>query len=223
MENKKKMYRHLVVIYIMYFAALLLGFATNFISVFSRGWQEGFEQSPSTHREYIVSVPIEKNPQAIHIEGLPEEVTPSIERLMMEVSVAEPFTANNAFKVIANSSYAYLCVALTGIASIVIFVLFALIINSMRKSIRDEKPIHHRNIIRTRWIGGLFLAIEFFNTSFQVLHNREAAHLLANTSLQVVDQFPINYWNIIVGLLFIFMAEVFSIGSQLSEEQKLTI
>lgn len=52
---------------------------------------------------------------------------------------------------------------------------------------------------------------------------REAATLLQGSALQVDTTFPLNYWNIIVGILMLFMAEVLVVGTQLSEEQKLTI
>ena len=51
----------------------------------------------------------------------------------------------------------------------------------------------------------------------------EAVRLLEGTSFEVVQTFPLSYWNVIVGILFLFMAEVLSLGTQLSEEQKLTI
>ena len=50
-----------------------------------------------------------------------------------------------------------------------------------------------------------------------------ARTLLEGSPLQVAASFPLNYWNIVMAILVLFSAEVFSIGSRLSEEQKLTI
>ena len=52
---------------------------------------------------------------------------------------------------------------------------------------------------------------------------KRQVRLLEGTSFEVVQTFPLSYWNVIVGILFLFMAEVLSLGTQLSEEQKLTI
>ena len=95
--------------------------------------------------------------------------------------------------------------------------------NSLRKSIRDEQPLRHSNILRTRAIGILILVAELSEALMKYISNTEAARLLEGTSFEVVGTFPLSYWNVIVGILFLFMAEVFSLGTQLSEEQKLTI
>ena len=40
MQNKKRLHRHLLLIYIIYFAALIVGFAASFVPDFSRGWRD---------------------------------------------------------------------------------------------------------------------------------------------------------------------------------------
>ena len=44
-----------------------------------------------------------------------------------------------------------------------------------------------------------------------------------STDIIIDTSFPISYWNILIGVLVLFTAEVFAIGYRLSEEQKLTI
>jgi len=120
-----------------------------------------------------------------------------------------------------NNSFCYLLMVITGLSYLTILVLIALIINSLRKSIRDEQPLRHSNILRTRAIGILILVGELSEAFMKYLNNNEAVRLLEGTSF--VQTFPLSYWNVIVGILFLFMAEVLSLGTQLSEEQKLTI
>ena len=55
------------------------------------------------------------------------------------------------------------------------------------------------------------------------IYHCTAQTLLEGSALQVAATFPLNYWNIVMAILVLFSAEVFSIGSQLSEEQKFTI
>ena len=141
----------------------------------------------------------------------------------VKVTVDEAYTLGNAFKVMGNNSFCYLLMVITGLSYLTILVLIALIINSLRKSIRDEQPLRHSNILRTRAIGILILVGELSEAFMKYLNNNEAVRLLEGTSFEVVQTFPLSYWNVIVGILFLFMAEVLSLGTQLSEEQKLTI
>lgn len=228
MQNKKKLHKHLLFIYVIYFVALIVGFLASFVPGFSRGWQNA-ESSIAREelqggRSYYVSAPLVHDEQGDPaITGLPANVTPNIDQLHLRVSVPENYSADNIFKVLANSGWAYLMMAIAGFSYLAIFVLIALIINSLRKSIRDEQPIRHSNIARTRAIGVLILAAELCRALMQYINNCEAAELLAGSPYEVASCFPIDYWNVIVGILFLFMAEVFSVGIQLSEEQKLTI
>ena len=214
---------------IIYFAALIVGFAASFVPDFSRGWRNAqntleMEIPQGGIRSYYVSAPVIRSAgEPIGIDNLPENITPTISRLDLKVTVDEAYTLGNAFKVMGNNSFCYLLMVITGLSYLTILVLIALIINSLRKSIRDEQPLRHSNILRTRAIGILILVGELSEAFMKYLNNNEAVRLLEGTSFEVVQTFPLSYWNVIVGILFLFMAEVLSLGTQLSEEQKLTI
>lgn len=225
MQNKKRLHKHLLLIYIIYFAALIVGFAASFVPGFSRGWRDAQNTLEITgSRSYYVSAPVmRKATEPIEVDGLADGIEPVITRLNLRVQVNEPYTLGNAFKVMANNGFCYLLMVITGLSYLAILILIALIINSLRKSIRDEQPLRHSNIKRTRAIGILILAAELSEALMKYINNNEAARLLEGTSFEVVGTFPLNYWNVIVGILFLFMAEVLSLGTQLSEEQKLTI
>ena len=224
MQNKKRLHRHLLLIYIIYFAALIVGFAASFVPDFSRGWRDAqdtleIEIPQGGIRSYYVSAPVvRKAAEPVVIEGLPASIEPTISRIDLRVQVDEAYTLGNAFKVMGNNVYCYLLMVITGLSYLTILVLIALIINSLRKSIRDEQPL-----LRTRAIGILILVAELSEALMKYISNTEAARLLEGTSFEVVGTFPLSYWNVIVGILFLFMAEVLSLGTQLSEEQKLTI
>ncbi|WP_295935311.1 DUF2975 domain-containing protein [uncultured Alistipes sp.] len=229
MHNKKRLHKHLLVIYIIYFAALIVGFAASFVPDFSRGWRSAqntlaAEIPQGGIRSYFVSAPVIRTAsEPVVIDNLPTNITPTVGRLDLQVTVNEPYTIGNAFKVMGNNGYSYLLMVVTGLSYLTILVLIALIINSLRKSIRDEQPLRHSNILRTRAIGILILVAELSEALMKYINNQEAARLLEGTSFEVVTTFPLSYWNVIVGILFLFMAEVFSLSTQLSEEQKLTI
>jgi len=228
MQNKKRLYKHLIVIYILYFVVLLAGFMLKLPS-FASGFNAGMMQADrevgrGDLHSYLVTADIMNGKtDCIAIEGLPEHVKPRIAELLLFVEEPGALTVQNAFRIHADNEYVYLLVLVAGLSYLAIFVLIALIINSLRKSIRDEQPLRHSNIKRTRAIGILLIVAELGNAFALYLNHCKAAELLAGTEYEVLSGFPIKGWNLIVGLLFLFMAEVFSIGTQLSEEQKLTI
>lgn len=229
MQNKKRLHKHLLIIYIIYFAVLVIGFAASFVPGFSRGWQDAEtdlaeDERLGRGRCYYVSAPLTASfDREVPLEGLPENVTANIERIGLRVRVPEEYTVDNAFRTVADNGYAYLLMAVSGCSYLAIFVMIALIINSLRRSIRDEQPIRHSNIVRTRWIGVLILVAEASSALMQHINNLKAAQLLEGTQLELAGSLSFDYWDIIVGVLFLFMAEIFAIGTQLSEEQKLTI
>lgn len=231
MQNKKRLHKHLLAIYIIYFIALVIGFTTQFIPDFARGYSDAGrtmsqDLNQGSQRTYYVSATMrnaDPEADAIVIPSLPDHIKPQLEQVKLLVSVNENYTLGNAFKVMANNGYAYLFMMITAFSYLAILILIALIINSLRKSIRDEQPLCHRNITLTRAIGILILVAELSDAATKYINQAEATRLLSGTAYEVAQSFPVNYWNIIVGILFLFMAEVFSIGTQLSEEQKLTI
>ena len=145
MQNKKRLHKHLLLIYIIYFAALVVGFAASFVPDFSRGWRNAqdtleIEIPQGGIRSYYVSAPvIRKATDPVVIDGLPVSITPTISQLDLRVTVDEAYTLGNAFKVMGNNAYCYLLMVITGLSYLTILVLIALIINSLRKSIRDER------------------------------------------------------------------------------------
>ena len=222
MQNKRRLYKHLMIIYVFYFVALVIGFLSTIAPSFSSGWREA-QQTMDTDfvRTYYVYAPLRASGSELPaVEGVGANTSVSVDNVRLRVTVPEKYTVSNSLKVMANNGFAYLLSMLTGVAYLAVFILIALIINSLRKSIRDEQPLRHGNIGRTRAIGILML-VAALSESF--INIREAATLLQGSALQVDTTFPLNYWNIIVGILMLFMAEVLVVGTQLSEEQKLTI
>ena len=190
MQNKKRLHKHLLMIYIIYFAALIVGFAASFVPDFSRGWRNAqntleMEIPQGGIRSYYVSAPVIRSAgEPIGIDNLPENITPTISRLDLKVTVDEAYTLGNAFKVMGNNSFCYLLMVITGLSYLTILVLIALIINSLRKSIRDEQPLRHSNILRTRAIGILILVGELSEAFMKYLNNNEAVRLLTQAKLR---------------------------------------
>ncbi len=228
MQNKKRLYKHLIIIYILYFIVLASGFMLNTIPSFTSGFHAGKAQAEREIDQgdahfYYVTAELRNPGSYIEVDGLPENVDAYFARLHLHVSDPGAFTMDNVFRVQADSGYAYLLMIVAGLSFLVVIVLIALMINSLRKSIRDEQPLHHNNIVRTRIIGILLIVMEVSNALVLYINQNKAIELLQDTPYEVLNRFPLDYWNLTIGVLFLFMAEVFAIGTQLSEGQKLTI
>ncbi len=109
------------------------------------------------------------------------------------------------------------------LAKLVVLILIAIVINIIRKSIRDEQPLSKRVSIYARTIGLLLIFSEVCVSAGNYMYNHATEFLLQGSGLEVATAFTLDYWNIFMAVLVLFSAEVFSIGIRLSEEQKLTI
>ena len=229
MQNKRRLYKHLMIIYVFYFVALVIGFLSTIAPSFSSGWREAQQTMDTDFTQgdvrtyYVYAPPRASGSELPALDAVGANTSVSVDNVRLRVTVPEKYTVSNTLKVMANNGFAYLLSMLTGVAYLAVFILIALIINSLRKSIRDEQPLRHGNIGRTRAIGILMLVAALSESFMKYINIREAATLLQGSALQVDTTFPLNYWNIIVGILMLFMAEVLVVGTQLSEEQKLTI
>lgn len=128
-----------------------------------------------------------------------------------------------AFRSIGGTPWLYALTMLNALVYPAIIVLMCIIIRSLRRSIRNECTLDRRNTRYLRAIGALTILSELCSDLTAWWMNRQAAEVLAGTGLEVDTNFAVSYGTIIMGILVLFAAEVFAIGQQLSEEQKLTI
>lgn len=105
-----------------------------------------------------------------------------------------------------------------------IFILIFKILGSLRRNFRTGNVFERRNIRLTKAIGKVLVLASLLNSTTVWLNNRAAARWLAATSDIVVDtSFTFIHSQIIMAILILFIAEVFAIGYEQMEEQKLTI
>ena len=205
-KQKKSLRRHLLVIYIFYFLALAAGFIHSFVphvsSSLATGWQAASEDIRMQEKHGIAQHTYFLAARLQNAQS--DETLFPIETGHASISTEAEYTGVNIYvKTDENSdptvvrtlnriNYILLLSIPALLAKLSILILVALIINILRKSVRDEQPLPGRTF-------------------------------LEDSPLQVAASFPLNYWNIVMAILVLFSAEVFSIGSRLSEEQKLTI
>lgn len=225
MQDKKSLRRHLAIIYVAYFFVLVtavIAGSHSFVAGFRAGWNDAETSMDSGSRTYFIDADMAK---AIDIEGLelPDGVTATAGKVLFRVAVDEPLTLQSAFRVVGDSVWIYVLSLAEKAMCIAVVILSAVIIASLRRSIRNELPISKRNEWRTRGIAVLLVAASLMRTVCDYINNLEAARVLADTDIAVRVVFSPDYWTILTGILLLFMAEVLSIGRHLGEEQRLTI
>ena len=237
MQNKKRFLQRLLAIYIAFFGALLAGLALEILPGFSRGYADGDEIGMDLARNWgsvtprliymLENILIDESPEVVVM--LPENPDVKIETKIRKIGLVVEQEAPGAsifglaFRSLGGSSWIYASVMLTLAAYLTIIVLMFLIIHSVRRSIREERTLDKRNVWYLRAIGGLAIATELMDGLVGWTMNRRAAELLAGSPYTVDTALHLSYSTIIIGILIIFAAEVFAIGQNLSEEQKLTI
>lgn len=240
MQNKKPLLQRLLVIYITFFIVLVVSFAHGILPSFSRGAAEGVEMGNDIAARWNSGIPrMIYLLNDIRIVGQPDSV-PLMDSLRvsgteavkarirnLELIVEEDAPGESpislAFRSVGGSPWIYLLVMLTPLLMLAVIVLMFIIIHSLRHSIREERPLDRRNVWYLRIIGILTIAAELLDGLRDWIMNSRAAELLAGSGYTVDTGFHVSYTMIIVGILVLFAAEVFAVGQNLSEEQKLTI
>lgn len=238
MQNKKTFLRRLLVIYITFFMVLATGLALEILPGFSQGYNEGGEIGTDIAANWLSgkprmiymleNIPIAESPEALAsgTASNPEtKIDIRIRRIGMTVEQEAPGASmlTLAFRSLGGSGWIYASIMLCMAAYLTIVVLMVLIIRSLRGSIREERTLDKRNVWYLRAIGGLAIATELLDDLVARAMNLRAAELLAGSGYTVDTTFHVSYSTIIMGILILFAAEVFAIGQNLSEEQKLTI
>lgn len=232
MQNKKTLLQRLLVIYITFFIVLVIGIAHSVLPGFSKGYHEGSSIGQNILENYpraVYLLPAISVKQQVEIPleelGQSATVTASTHALDLKVEENRPDASpwRIAFGIIGGSPWHYAAVMLNALAYLAIIVLMFLIIHSLRKCIREERTLDKRNVWCIRAIGVLTILSELLRGFSAWGMSRRAAELLASSGFTVDTTFTISYGNLIMGILILFTAEVFAIGQNLSEEQKLTI
>ena len=219
------------------FTFIATGHALEFLPGFNRGYADGDEIGMNLARNWgsgtprliymLENITIDESPE--NVLALPEnpnvKIDTKIRKIGLVVEQEAPGTSiiGLAFRSLGGSGWIYASVMLALLAYLTIIALMFLIINSVRRSIREERTLDKRNVWYLRAIGGLAIATELMDGLVVWTMNRRAAELLAGSQYTVDTAFHLSYSTIIIGILIIFAAEVFAIGQNLSEEQKLTI
>ncbi len=218
MKDWKRLLRRLTAIYIAYFAALLIGFIGQMPDM-GKSFMEGHTQAIN-HAALTSEYHLDASLKNVPVEHFSSEGV-AVDVAFTQAAVTMSSTGGTG--VGHGTGWSFLLHLVAELAQVTILVLMGVIIYSLRRSIRKGLPFMRVNILRTRWIGALILAGEILAASASWIDGRAAASLLAGNGIGIDTSIDISYWNVSMGILILFMAEVVAIGYRLSEEQKLTI
>lgn len=242
MNIKKDLQRRILVLYVAFFTVIVASccFGT-FGSDFAKGLRDGFKMGDQIANEqaegnqnYWVEVfyDLPSADSDINIElnapALPDgtQLKARINRVDLLVENSNTSLGGSFWKGLTSlmgSPAIFVSTWLLVIGYAVIVVMMFLIIRSLHRSIRSESVFDRKNFVRTRVIGTLLIVCTLLKALIDYLSVREAAQLLEGSCLALNTSFAIDFWNILIGILILLIAEAFAIGYDMSQEQKLTI
>ncbi len=236
MQNKKSLLRRLLVLYVSFFVVLVVSIAHG-LPGFSQGYADGAEIGNDIMKSWALGnprqvylmnrIPVHKAGEVLRggQDGDPVTVRGYVSHLSLTVEQEAPDCSalRLAFSSIGGSPWFYLTVMLIPVCLLAIIVMMFLIIGSVRRSIREERSLESRNVWLLRAIGALTILVELLQDIPAWIMARRAAVLLEGTQFAVETRLDISYSTIIMGIMILFAAEVFAIGRNLGEEQRLTI
>ena len=240
MKNKQAQLKRLMALFVLFLALLVVGFIHNMAGDFGRGFVAGMEAGESIgegwtaqNHDYTYLIPDVKIAEDFHPVALDStaagcdgrEVMIQRDAVTLKVRHSDvnlsPMAAS--MRVMGDNPMVFYSVMITLLSRAAIIILMIVIILSLKRSIREERPMERANILYMRLIGGLLILSELMDAAGTRLIRSHAAEVLADYSLRVDTSFSISYWNLMMAVMVLFAAEVFAIGQRLSEDQQLTI
>ena len=111
---------------------------------------------------------------------------------------------------------------------IAIFILLFNVLGSIKNSLKRNTVFSRRIIGYTRWVGALLITASLLSEAATYLSHIHTADMIdkigASAALELSYSFSVSsVTEIITGVMVLFLAEVFAIGYDMTEEQKLTI
>lgn len=233
MRTKKKILKRIQILYVIFFvimiASIVIGVTGN---DFRTGYNDAMRDSKQTELEgsskelqtkHIFSLG-NKTANRIHditILSTPDSSTMASARVQsfdLKLISKEGSSLRSGLTI---TSSLLLTVAI--MSYIAIFIIILIIINSLRRSVKTENIFERRNILLTRAIGILIICASICASLSLYFNSLFAAQYMANSPFTVDTSISFTFSDIIMGILILFIAEVFAIGYDVSQEQKLTI
>lgn len=232
MQTKSKALRRLNTLYVIFFSVIIIALIAGICSRdFQTGFKEGSKeqrcekisgqgyQKPDVSRIQIC-IPINRNANVFDVPLVCTEDSSTIIRARiteMDIQVKGKEAPH-----IKGGNWVSILQIISLLSYGGIFVVIFIILYSLKSSIKTGNIFNRNNIKLTRAIGILLIISSIIYDTSYYIECKIATILLSSTSWQIsTDVF--NFRDIITGLLILVIAEIFAIGYDITEEQKLTI
>ncbi len=240
MKNKQAQLKRLMALFILFLALLAVGFIHSMAGDFGRGFEAGMEASESIgegwtalNRDYTYLIPdvrideefrpAAQDSAAAGRSGREVMIQRNAVTLKVRHSAGDLSPMAASMRIVGDNPMVFYSALIILLSRAAIIILMIVIILSLKRSIREERPMERANILYMRLIGGLLILSELMDAAGTRLIRSHAAEVLADYGLRVNDSFSISYWNLMMAVMVLFAAEVFAIGQRLSEDQQLPI
>ena len=223
MKSKKTILRRITTLYVVFFVVIAFGIVRT-VSRFSRRMVAAARMADGRNVELMYDLRVATSTTGFDIpiyRNAADSVTMYARPSLLDLEAVMPAGSSSGTSAFNSYSIVYGLLAMMTYAAI--FVILFVIIGSLRKSIRNDDVFRKSNIALTRAIGILLIAASLLFSLMSWLEARAAAPYFAGSPYAINTAFPFNFGEIIMGVLIFIIAEIFSISSTLSEEQKLTI
>ena len=221
MKSKKTILRRITTLYVVFFVVIAFGIVRT-VSRFSG--EDFARMADGRNVELMYDLRVATSTTGFDIpiyRNAADSVTMYARPSLLDLEAVMPAGSSSGTSAFNSYSIVYGLLAMMTYAAI--FVILFVIIGSLRKSIRNDDVFRKSNIALTRAIGILLIAASLLFSLMSWLEARAAAPYFAGSPYAINTAFPFNFGEIIMGVLIFIIAEIFSISSTLSEEQKLTI
>lgn len=223
MQKKKKSLGRVTLLYCLFFGIVAICALMSFSEIIRTGQKDAMRIAANTSGQevsMIYDLPIATSESDFNIsletnKADNTEVNARASRLDVEVA---------SDRSIISSGMRFSIAALMFLAYLAIFVLMLLIINSLRRSIKhDDNTFSKQVIMMTRGIGILLIMASLLSSLAMFIECSVVSRIVDDPSLKIDTSFQFNMQELVSGIMIFVIAEVFSIGNRISEEQKYTI
>lgn len=239
MSSKKALQNRILVLYIVFFAVIVASFIFGTLgSDLSKGYNDGqrigesiaanirdnnnrsinlFYDLPNSNPDLELDVRNLNLPEGTEIKARVNKIDLIVESDNTDRSTLGIMTS------VTGSPMTLILSWILMLCYITVIVMFFLIILSLRRSIKSESVFNRKNIIRTRVIGYVLIICALLHSLIEFTAIKSANKWLEGSSIVLNTSFRIDFWDVLLGVIILFIAEIFSIGYDLSQEQRLTI
>ncbi|MDR2937209.1 MAG: DUF2975 domain-containing protein [Rikenellaceae bacterium] len=226
MKSQSKILKRIDALYIIFFLIVSVSLVVGLTGIdFRAGFNEGFEHgmpgkqmlSPFVELKNDISVTGYNIPVYTNADG---SVVGMARTNTIDLRLEGPGTAR--LSPVA-STWGMMIMTLAMLLYLGVFVVMLVILVELRKSARTNNVFSRNAITLTRMIGAMLITASILGDTGNYIRNNYAARFFEGSDFVIANGFPITFKEIIMGVVVLFIAEIFAIGYDLTEEQKLTI